>query len=528
MKKNIFFLLLLCSLSVSQTQNFIMQGNNILTRFSNFGIYNARPGTAGFEWPKGTGKTAVFSSGLSVAAYVNGSLREAMASYKGEYIPGYCSNSIYHTDGRFKIYNVSKGDNYINNPDWMNWGLMIPFGAPYIDVDHNGSYNYFIDTPGVRNAAQTIFICLTDGDPQSHMVNEGFGGGTPPLFAEVHLTAWCYNNPGYEDMLFQKWEVINRNTYRWDSTYFSVFNDFDLGSSDDDYSGCDTTKNLVYCYNADNDDSGPAWSYGLNPPAVGLSFLECSSPGSKLLSAVNISNIGGGPNCERDPNGEPFAAYHFMKGIKKDGTPWVIPNTSPPQITKFLYSGDPEDSAGWTERKGSILNCGGYLTGTYIAINPLGDRRSVASFGRENFSLNKNDTFRITAAQLIARGTSNLNSVTKLKLLTDKAHELCQNGFVIGISPISKEIPVKFNLYQNYPNPFNPVTKFKFDIPKAENVVLKIYDALGKEISSIMNEKLNPGAYSVDWDASAYPSGVYFYQLITGSFTETKKMILVK
>ena len=107
------------------------------------------------------------------------------------------------------------------------------------------------------------------------------------------------------------------------------------------------------------------------------------------------------------------------------------------------------------------------------------------------------------------------------------------NGGAIGIEPISSEIPNQFSLSQNYPNPFNPSTKIKFDLPAvgqrhAFDVRLIIYDVLGREIATLVNEELNPGMYEVTWDASSYPSGVYFYKLVTQDFSETKKMVLIK
>jgi photosystem II stability/assembly factor-like uncharacterized protein len=89
-------------------------------------------------------------------------------------------------------------------------------------------------------------------------------------------------------------------------------------------------------------------------------------------------------------------------------------------------------------------------------------------------------------------------------------------------------IPDKFYLSQNYPNPFNPVTKIKYGIPKASYVSLKVYDILGKEIMSLVNEHLQPGEYITDFDASGFSSGTYFYRLETNGFSETKKLILLK
>jgi len=104
--------------------------------------------------------------------------------------------------------------------------------------------------------------------------------------------------------------------------------------------------------------------------------------------------------------------------------------------------------------------------------------------------------------------------------------------FILGVSQIGNEIPGDFNLSQNYPNPFNPLTKIKFSIPTAGSgryhSVLKIYNSLGHEVQVLVNQSLQPGTYDVDWDASSYPSGVYYYKLESGNFAETKKMVLVK
>ena len=105
----------------------------------------------------------------------------------------------------------------------------------------------------------------------------------------------------------------------------------------------------------------------------------------------------------------------------------------------------------------------------------------------------------------------------------------------VSVNQMSSEIPENFYLHQNYPNPFNPTTKIKFDIKQTSNTKLIIYNILGKEIATLVNEKLNAGSYEVSWKGSNYPSGVYFYKLVTmpdgrqaDGFSDVKKMILVK
>ena len=86
----------------------------------------------------------------------------------------------------------------------------------------------------------------------------------------------------------------------------------------------------------------------------------------------------------------------------------------------------------------------------------------------------------------------------------------------------------EYNLYNNYPNPFNPSTKIKFDLPNNANVKLLVYDINGREVASIINKGLLAGSYEYNFDAAALSSGIYFYSLITDSFIDTKKMILIK
>jgi photosystem II stability/assembly factor-like uncharacterized protein len=102
------------------------------------------------------------------------------------------------------------------------------------------------------------------------------------------------------------------------------------------------------------------------------------------------------------------------------------------------------------------------------------------------------------------------------------------NGGLTPVISISSEIPKDYSLYQNYPNPFNPMTNIKFNIPNSGFVQVKVFDILGSETAQLVNEELLPRVYEVKWDASAYPSGVYYYRLVSGEFSETKKMILIK
>ncbi len=107
-------------------------------------------------------------------------------------------------------------------------------------------------------------------------------------------------------------------------------------------------------------------------------------------------------------------------------------------------------------------------------------------------------------------------------------HKMNLTGNPNGIIQINPEIPKIYNLTQNYPNPFNPVTKIRFQLPKNGFVSMEIYDALGRNLTTLVNEDLNPGVYEVEWNAASQPSGIYFYRITASEFSEVKKMVLVK
>jgi uncharacterized delta-60 repeat protein len=111
---------------------------------------------------------------------------------------------------------------------------------------------------------------------------------------------------------------------------------------------------------------------------------------------------------------------------------------------------------------------------------------------------------------------------------TDGDYATIKYSQLVGITPISNEIPEAFRLEQNYPNPFNPGTTIKFALPNNSFAKLVVFDALGREVETLVSEQLNAGTYEVNWNASNYPSGVYFYTLVSAGFSRTNKMMLIK
>jgi hypothetical protein len=89
-------------------------------------------------------------------------------------------------------------------------------------------------------------------------------------------------------------------------------------------------------------------------------------------------------------------------------------------------------------------------------------------------------------------------------------------------------IPKQFALHQNYPNPFNPSTTIQYQIPKANHVTLNVFDVLGREVATLVNEQKPAGTYTVQFEGSGLTSGVYFYRLQSGTYSDTKKLVLLR
>jgi hypothetical protein len=142
-------------------------------------------------------------------------------------------------------------------------------------------------------------------------------------------------------------------------------------------------------------------------------------------------------------------------------------------------------------------------------------------------------------AYIVGQGADRLESITKAREIAEYTHNFYLSNF--GEFPVSvdedpiSQLPIDFRLEQNYPNPFNPVTTIKYSIPnvtlsgvEGSQVKLKIYDVLGNEVATLVNEFRNAGSYEIDFNASSLSSGIYFYRLQTGSFVQTKKMVIIK
>jgi hypothetical protein len=514
-------------------QRVIFDGNNITNYFQNTGIFNQNTTSgnlAGFFWPKNSIDNYCFTAGINAVCKIDDHLAMFAGSYRGELVPGYILNNTLIMNSDFKIYEIKSSDNANSNPDYANWYKMIPFGAPFVDLNQNCTFEYGIDKPGVKDASQTIFVCLTDAMASERSAGEGFGGGItdPILFAEVRMTAWGYDDVTLPDAQFLRYEIINKGNKNWDSTYFAIFCDPDIGDATANYLGCDSSRNLGYAFHSSN---SVVWgSYGMNVLRGPINKLTGDTLYMTSFTRNSTSHI-----CETG-GATPYEAYNLMKGYKKDHSSYLNPVYTPPVRTKYIFNGDPETNTGWTYAKGFINNCVGYDSTTIDAVYP-GDVRFVMGMGADNLVISPGDTQKIYISQMVAKGNSNLNSVTKVKRLSDMVNYVFKNEIIYDLNNCyNPNIPFDFSLSQNYPNPYNVITTIQFTISKSANVKLAIYDILGREVSVPINRDYNPGYYQISFDASGLASGIYFYRMEiidnAGStqkiYSRIKKMAVIK
>jgi len=171
--------------------------------------------------------------------------------------------------------------------------------------------------------------------------------------------------------------------------------------------------------------------------------------------------------------------------------------------------------------------------GAVGALGPTGH-----TFATSHFSFLANLLEEMVGDPAVGIGTSIMNLKRRdyrtgsrtsriIGLLADPSLVI-RTGLVTGFDHDAPTLPSETHLFQNYPNPFNPTTTFSFSIPYSSFTILSVYDLLGREVATLVNERLGPGSYTKEWDATRQASGVYFYRLKAGDHVATKKLVLMR
>ncbi|MCF8243435.1 MAG: hypothetical protein K9J16_18820, partial [Melioribacteraceae bacterium] len=353
---------------IAANEIFMWIGNN------GDGSHDPRTDGSGFYWPGGEDATipAIFEDGLLYGGKVDGQIRVNGNTHRQGLSPGIIlpnGEPAEPNDSLYKVYKICEDweslppgelrDKYeFNHNNWPG-----QFGAPYIDVDGDGEFTQGIDEPDYIGD-EVLFYAANDLDSSV----TAFTYGSLPMGLEFHTTVWGFDNDDFlKDVVFKKYQLINKSDTEITDMYLSYWTDDDLGDAGDDVVGCDTLLDLGFTYNGDENDNG---FYDSPPPAVGHLLLQSpikeAEPedsayyeekwihGYKNCPLTGYIFYIGGASFYRDPQQGVYDGtleiYNYMQGLIWNGDSYIDPNTN--DTTRFVLAGDPVEETGWYEGDG--------------------------------------------------------------------------------------------------------------------------------------------------------------------------------
>ena len=444
------------------------------------------------------GSGNVYVTGVSVGSatsfdyctikYNSAGVQQWVARYNG------AGNSV---DEAYSIAIDGSGNVYVTGKSWGGYGISYDYCT--IKYNSSGSLQWVARYNGPGDSTDVAWSIALDGSGNVYVTGSSYGSGTSFDYCTIK-----YNSSGIQ---------------QWVARYNGPGNNYD------------------YAYSLAVDGSGYVYvtggSYGngtwndyctikYNSSGVQQWVARYNGPGNYDDVAYSIVLDGSG-NVYVTGYSKGSVSYDYctIKYNSVGDTIWVRRYNGPGNGNDYAYSiaKDGSGSVYVTGRSYGIGTDDDYCTVKY---NSSGFQQWVARYDGPGNSIDY-------AYSNAVDGSGNVY-VTGYSTGSGTVHDYCTIKYSqgVGIKKISTEVPSSFSLKQNYPNPFNPNTKISFDLPKNVNVKLTIYNMLGREVETIVNEQLNAGSYEVTFDGTKYTSGVYYYRLNAGEFVETKKMILVK
>ena len=482
------------------------------------------PNALGYEIPKGSGLSISYGARPWFAALdSSGGLFSSSGliySNLGEYLaPGPIAESwAYQSTAYLSQYNQSiwkveqqEIDNHILN--YMQSGYIIPMAilnwpahgdftygisqnlAPFVDLNANGVYEPLQGEYPEIKGDQAIYAIMNDE-------NSTYENSYNSLGIEIHLMVYQYTDGGIlDDMTFINYKVINRSTRDYFNYRQSIYFDMDIGYSQDDYLGCDTTLNLGYTYNGDNydDDSGSGVSY-VTPPAAGIVSLS-----HEMKGFMYFVSGGGYPYTQPDND---LGAWNCMNGKWQNGSAIYDTGSGFTGVnpTSYTFTGNPNDSTEWSEYTESIFP---------------GDRRFLMTISEDAFPVGA--TICSDYAVVFAgSGISNLDNVNVLLNITNSLQNLydlsngqfaCQSSQFNSIDNIEK---IEFEMY---PNPTSGSFNINWSSKAPIDVVIN--DMTGRTVFREFNLSGGETLITVD-----LPSGIYTVNVISDDGILTEKLIV--
>ncbi len=359
----------------------------------------------------------------------------------------------------------------------------------------------FSDDPSTWHPVNGWPVKDSNGDPifisdqDSYCVYSDSNNSVSLLDIFIHQTGYAFADDSTEDIIFFKFQIINNSQTEYDSLYFSLYCDIDVGDVSggaseyaDDRIGFDKENHFICFF---DDGYTPEWSDSTTG-YFGIIFLETPQT-TKLQSGITDFhyNI---YDDDVDVDTIQFGIMSSSEGLYNSNIGY-----------KYFHPGN----------SGNI-----HFDDTSTVPQSGLDILANISSGPYNLDINQSLVFYTAII-----GGDDYNDIHQNMITSRNVF----NAILTDIFEKSKlSSPCLYKLSQNYPNPFNPSTIIKYSIPETGYIKLKVYDILGNEVATLVKEEKTPGNYSVEWDASSLASGVYFYRIQAGSFVDTKKMILIK
>src|SRR5574338_29578 len=467
------------------------------------------------------------ANNLQTVVSNQGSIRSRWIS-----LPSGTSNQIIYDQGPWFIW-IINGEPILSIIQWFScWnyspGPIIQNQAAML-IHPEDSLRYRVYKIS-KEDDQTLWTLFNSLDSTAIQTNWNEPLKTSPI--EIHETIFSrYGNENdftdiFSNVVFMEYEFINKSIYQIDSAFIGFWSDIDFRALEN-RPAIDTLRQLGYCWSEED-----TTFEGTHPPAIGYSMLygpivqDANSNAifkGKVINGFKNLRLNAFRGIADDSHIDSLTgkvrstmdAQNLARGLTSNGYPIINPVSNQP--TTFPFSGDPITGEGWIFNSWTSGGAGFvFFTGP--------------------FNMAPNDTQWVMIALIPAHGNSGLNSIELLREKTDLIRSLSYDSLAFGSTKLAvtdveetkSALPAMFSLSQNYPNPFNPSTTISYQIPSQQFVTIKVYDVLGNEVATLVNEYKNAGSYEVDINASKLSSGVYFYKLQAGSFVQTKKMILLK
>lgn len=497
----------------------------------------------------------LFSGGFAFSGKENGNLfvnGELPSLRIDDYLPGKFGDSL---NPKNILYSVSISDSAFGS-SWQKWRDAVELGAGFydgngdgvynpVDLNGNGQWDANEDKPLIMGD-KAFWSVYSDGVKNSKRIYSDMG----PKGVEIRQTTFAFNNANNcaDNVFFVKYNIKNTSANNWDSCYFSNFSDVDLGSGTNaELVGTDINNKSIYVYRKASVEP-TCFITNLQSPAQfipGVSFVDNNGNGiydpgvdTPLDTAYNFNGINGIESIAGAVNINDFNTMLFMGADPNLGDPgtsvqlryYQLSRLNNGQIidpctfqygvvnggancntidSRYLFSGNPVTDYGW-------LQATNY------------DSRQLMNVGP--FNLKAHESNNIIFAYVLGRGETWQMSLLTAKDNARLIREVFRNNFTNFYTGISSEKPILKSYYieQNYPNPFNPSTTINYQLPKNGQVTIKVYDMLGREVRTLVNENKPAGSYSVNFDAGSLSSGIYIYRISAGDYIAAKKMTLIK